>query len=80
MANAKKVLAACLDEAVSLATPSGRVSVDGQLYVPVEQVRSVLLLARAAFDAGENEIADESVRDSSLSPSTLDELGVPRNN
>ncbi|MDX6409677.1 MAG: hypothetical protein QOE13_2748 [Gaiellaceae bacterium] len=78
MANAKEVLAACLDEAVSLATPSGRVSVDGQLYVPVEQVRSVLLLARAAFDAGDDAIADDRVRESSLSPSTLDALGVPR--
>ena len=76
MANARDVLAACLDEAVLLAKPSGRVSVDGELYVAAEPLQSLLLLAREAFAAGDRPIPDDRVRGSGLPRSKLGALGV----
>jgi hypothetical protein len=76
VANARAVLAACLDEAALLATPSGRISVDGEKYVSAEPLQSLLLLAREAFAAGVGQIPDERVRDSGLPRSRLSALGI----
>jgi hypothetical protein len=62
MANAREVLAASLDEAVALARPSGRVSINGEGYVSAEQLQSILLLAREAFVAGAEQVPDDRVR------------------
>lgn len=76
MAKARDTLAACLEEAVRLATPSGRVSIDGERYVPAGRLQAVLLLARDALVAGDGDIADDRVRESGLSPETLSALGI----
>jgi hypothetical protein len=74
--NARHVLAVCLDEAVRLAEPTGRVSVDGGQYVSAEPLGSVLLLAREAVAAGDGDLADDRVRESGLPPAKLSELGL----
>jgi hypothetical protein len=71
VANARDVLAACLDEAIRLATPSGRVAIDGENYVAAAQLQSVLLLAREAYLAGDGEVPDARVRESGLPPSKV---------
>ncbi len=68
MPDAREVLAECLDEAVRLARPSGRVSIDSEEYVAAEPLQSLFLLARDAFAAGDGEISDDRVRDSGLRP------------
>ena len=69
MANARMVVAACLDEAVRLAGAGGRVSIDGETHVPADRLHSLLLLAREALEAGDGEIPDERVRQAGLTPS-----------
>jgi hypothetical protein len=54
------------DEAARLATPSGRVSIDGSDDVSAGELQSVLRLAREAFAAGDGEIPDDRVRESGL--------------
>ena len=59
-----------------LATPSGRVAINGERYVSAEQLQSVLLLAREAFAAGPGQVADDRVRESGLPPAKMSALGV----
>ena len=66
MAEARAVLVACLDEAILATRVRGRVSIDGETYVPAERLHSLLTLAREALDAADRDIPDERIRQSGL--------------